>query len=83
MLEPLRPRVKDLDFDRRGLTVREGKGDKDRVTMMPAAVEGLRRQLEAARWVHQRDVAEGYGRVWIPNALARKYPHADREWGWQ
>ena len=72
---------KDLDFDRREITVREGKGDQDRVTMPPAAVvAGLARPREASRRRHERDVAEGFGRVWLPDALARKYPNADREW---
>jgi integrase len=72
------------DFAGEELTVREGKGDKDRVTMLLAAVrDGLRRQLDEARRLHERDPAEGYGRVWLPDALARKYPNADREWAWQ
>jgi integron integrase len=84
VLEGLRLRVKDVDFDRGELTVREGKGDKDRVTLLPEAVrDGLRRQLAAARRLHARDLADGFGRVWLPDALARKYPGADREWAWQ
>jgi integron integrase len=82
--EALRLRVKDIDFSRGEPTVREGKGNKDRVTMLPMAVrQGLQRQLDEARQLHQRDLAEGYGRVWLPDALARKYPQADREWAWQ
>ena len=84
VLEALRLRVKDLDFGRGEITVREGKGDKDRVTMLPAAlVEGLRHQLGEARQLHEHDLAQGFGRVCLPGALARKYPTADREWGWQ
>lgn len=82
--EALTMRVKDLDFDRRELTVRDGKGAKDRITMLPAAViEPLRQHLDAVRAQHRRDLAAGLGRVPMPTALARKYPNADREWGWQ
>jgi integron integrase len=84
VLEGLRLRVKDIDFARGELTVREGKGDKDRVTMLPTAVQqGLRRQLEEARRLHERDCAAGFGRVSLPHALVRKYPNADQEWAWQ
>lgn len=84
LLEALRLRVKDLDFQRGELTVREGKGDKDRVTMLPQAVTGpLQQHLRCVESIHQQDVAEGFGRVELPHALARKYPNADREWRWQ
>ncbi len=84
VLEGLRLRVKDIDFARGELTVRQGKGDKDRVTMLPAAVRpGLQRQLAGVRQLHERDLAEGFGRVALPEALARKYPNAEREWAWQ
>ena len=84
LMECLRLRVKDVDFDRRELVVRCGKGGKDRRTMLPARlVEPLRRQLVAARLVHLDDLAAGHGRTSLPFALARKYPEADREWGWQ
>jgi integron integrase len=77
-------RVKDVDFDMRQIVVRGGKGDKDRVTMLPAAAEpGLRAQLERARGLHERDVAAGGGDVPLPGALARKMPEAARSWEWQ
>jgi integron integrase len=82
--ECLRLRVKDLDFTRNEIVVREGKGNKDRVTMLPASVkEPLIAHLERVRQVHQRDLAAGFGRVQLPDALARKYPTANRDWGWQ
>jgi integron integrase len=84
LMECLRLRVKDLDFDRGEVLVREGKGDKDRVTILPAAVVSrLNAHLERVRTLHAADLAEGLGRVALPDALARKYPQADREWGWQ
>jgi len=82
LTECLRLRVKDIEFSRHEIVVREGKGDKDRVTMLPAAaVPRLRAHLEAVRRRHAADVAAGLGRVLLPDALARKYPNADREWG--
>lgn len=82
--EALRLRIKDLDFTRREITVREGKGAKDRRTLLPDVLSSpLRRQLEHARAVHAGDLREGFGRVWLPFALARKYPNANRETGWQ
>ena len=84
LMECVRLRVKDLDFARLQVTVREGKGDKDRVTMLPSSlVEPLQRQLERAKALHEVDVREGFGHVYLPHALARKYANADREWGWQ
>ena len=84
LMECLRLRVKDLDFDRLQVTVREGKGDKDRVTLLPeAALEPLRRHLEQVELGHERALSEGYAGVELPYALARKYPNLDREWGWQ
>jgi len=84
LLEALRLRVKDLDFERGEMTVREGKGDKDRVTMLPQAViPPLQEHLRAVQAIHQQDLADGYGRVVLPYALARKYPNANREWAWQ
>lgn len=77
-------RVKDVDFDRRTLTVREGKGDKDRQTMLPAtAIPGLRHQLAKVEAQHQRDLADGSGWVELPSALARKAPNAARSLAWQ
>jgi len=84
LMECVGLRVKDVDFARLQLVVREGKGDKDRITMLPSPlVEPLRRQLERARALHEADIREGFGRVHLPYALARKYPNAGREWGWQ
>lgn len=84
LMECVRLRVKDIDFARLQIVVREGKGDKDRVTVLsPSLVEPLRRQLERARALHQMDIREGYGRVHLPYSLARKYANAAREWGWQ
>jgi integron integrase len=82
--EALRTRVKDVDFVRNEIVVRDGKGEKDRVTMLPAAVkEPLLQHLEQVRRVHQADLKAGLGRAHLPYALARKYVNADREWGWQ
>jgi integron integrase len=84
LMECLRLRVKDVDFGRGEVLVREGKGDKDRVTMLPSAiVSRLTAHLERVRTLHTADLAAGFGRVALPDALARKYPQADREWGWQ
>ena len=77
-------RVKDLDFDRNQIVVRRGKGQKDRVTMLPAAVkERLAAHLLTVTRQHQRDLLRGEGRVVLPFALDRKYPGASTEWGWQ
>ncbi len=84
LMEALRLRVKDLDFERRELTVRDGKGGKDRLTLPPQSlVADLQHHLLAVRQVHQVDLAAGWGQVLMPYALARKYPNAAREWGWQ
>lgn len=84
VMECLQLRVKDIDFSYRQILVRDGKGEKDRVTMLPAAViEPLRRHLDRVRILHVRDVREGYGEVQLPYALARKYASAGREWCWQ
>ena len=84
LMECLRLRVKDIDFDRAELTVREGKGNKDRRTMLPRSLfDALRDQLGRAKRLHERDLSAGYGAVLLPNALARKYPNAPREWIWQ
>ena len=82
--ECLELRVKDLDFDRHQITVRQGKGRKDRVTMLPvAAREPLTDHLADVRRLHQADLARGLGRVVLPFALDRKYPNAAAEWRWQ
>lgn len=84
VLECLRLRVKDVDLGYRQVLVRDGKGEKDRVTMLPEKlVEPLRAHLERVRGLHARDLREGYGEVNLPYALARKYPRAAREWCWQ
>jgi integron integrase len=84
LLEGARLRVQDIDFGANLIVVRNGKGAKDRVTMLPAAVkEDLTRHLDAVQRLHGRDLARGAGWVELPDALARKYPNAGREWGWQ
>jgi integron integrase len=84
ILECLRLRVKDIDFARREILVRDGKGAKDRVTMLPETlIEPLLRHLERVRELHSEDLAAGYGSVYLPYALERKYPNACREWMWQ
>ncbi|HZK36271.1 MAG TPA: integron integrase [Aeromicrobium sp.] len=84
LMECLRLRVLDLEFTRGEIIVRDGKGGKDRVTMLPLSVKpSLDSQLAAARSVHQRDLADGWGRVALPDALARKYPNAPADWRWQ
>ena len=83
-MECLRLRVKDVQIETSQIVVREGKGSKDRVTVLPQnAVVGLRHQIAVAREQHQRDLAEGFGEVWLPMALAAKYPNAPKEFGWQ
>jgi integron integrase len=84
VMEGMRLRVKDVDFARREIVIRDGKGLKDRVTVLPRAiVPQLREQLACAHDLHEKDLAAGYGAVWLPYALARKYRPAAREWGWQ
>ena len=83
-LECVRLRVKDVDFAQHMLLVRDGKGEKDRITMLPEnVVTPLQEHLARAKQVHATDLVEGYGAVYLPYALERKYPHANREWGWQ
>lgn len=84
LMECLRLRVKDVDFARNEITVREGKGRKDRRVPLPATLrDGLQRQLARTRMLHEADLAVGHGEARLPYALARKYPNAGREWGWQ
>lgn len=84
LLEGLRLRVKDIEFARREIVVRAGKGNKDRVTVLPEnLIEPLRAQLARAQRLHQADLASGHGDVELPFALAAKYPTAGRAWGWQ
>jgi integron integrase len=84
LMEALRLRVKDVDFERGQIIVRGGKGDKDRVTMLPEALRTpLQEHLRGVALLHQRDAAEGLGSVPLPGALKLKYPGAEREWIWQ
>jgi len=84
LLEALRLRVQDLDFEMKQLTVRDGKGAKDRFTVLAEGViPPLREHLAGVQLTHQEDLASGYGAVYLPGALDRKYPKAAREWGWQ
>lgn len=84
LLECLDLRIKDLDFDRNQITVRQGKGRKDRVTMIPALVKtALAAHLEEVRAQHARDLQAGTGRAPLPDALHRKYPRAETSWSWQ
>lgn len=82
--EAIRLRVKHIDFAANQITVREGKGDKDRVTMLPQIIRSsLQQHLLKVKVLHDKDVREGFGRVYLPYALARKYPNADRAFAWQ
>jgi integron integrase len=82
--ECLRLRVKDIDFDYKTITVRDGKGEKDRATLLPdSLIAELKDQIEIARLIHQRDLKEGYGEVSLSYALAQKYPRAPKEFAWQ
>jgi integron integrase len=84
LMEALRLRVQDVEFKRREVVIRQAKGFKDRVTVLPQlAVKPLAHHLEAVRALHERDLAEGFGEVYLPYALERKYPDAGRSWGWQ
>lgn len=84
IMEALRLRVKDVDFGRNEIVIRDGKGAKDRITMLPVRiVPALRRHLAGVREIYEGDLAEGFASVWLPSALARKYPNAAREWAWQ
>jgi integron integrase len=84
IMEGLRLRVKDIDFKRREILIRDGKGAKDRVTMLPVSlVSVLQTHLTKARLLHESDLKQGFGAVYLPYALERKYLAANREWGWQ
>jgi integron integrase len=84
LMECLRLRVQDLDFSKNQITIRNGKGDKDRVTMFPESVKKpLVEHLNKVKKMHESDIAKGFGRVLMPDALARKYPNASKEWRWQ
>lgn len=84
LLEGLRLRVKDVEFSYSQIIVRDGKGQKDRVTVLPESLsEPLKRHLQKVKLLHEDDLDEGYGAVYLPYALARKYPASARSWGWQ
>jgi integron integrase len=84
LLECARLRIKDIDFERRTITVRQGKGRKDRITLLPESLrQRLREQIAQAHNQHRKDVADGAGFVELPHGLAIKYPRADRELAWQ
>ena len=84
LMECVRLRVKDVLFEENQIVVRDGKGAKDRVTMLPSSVKAeLETHLERVQLLHQSDLKTGGGEVYLPDALARKYPQAAREWGWQ
>jgi len=84
LMECLRLRVKDVDFGYSQILLRDGKGEKDRITMLPRRlINPLRTQLQKVRQIHDLALREGFGEVHLPYALARKYPRAGFEWGWQ
>ena len=84
LMECVRLRVKDVVLEQNQIVVRDGKGFKDRVTVLPLSLKPeLARHLERVKLLHQQDLAAGYGEVYLPYALASKYPGAPREWGWQ
>jgi integron integrase len=84
LMECLRLRVKDIDFEQRDITVRDGKGEKDRLTLLPESViDPLRDYLTHVQLLHARDLQAGFGSVYLPYALDRKYPNASRDWIWQ
>lgn len=84
LMECLRLRVKDIDFTYQQLTIKDGKGEKDRITLLPGKLkEPLTRHLKKVKVLHEEDLAAGYGEVYLPYALARKYPNATKQWGWQ
>ncbi|MDQ3057101.1 MAG: integron integrase [Pseudomonadota bacterium] len=84
LMECLRLRVKDVDFARNEITVRDGKGAKDRRTVLPRSlVEPLQREVDRAQALHALDLEEGFGNAWLPHALSRKYPNAACALGWQ
>ena len=84
LLECLRLRVKDIDFEQHQIVVRDTKGNEDRVTLLPAQLESsLQEHLRHVKTIHETDLKAGYGAVYLPYALERKYPSASKEWGWQ
>ena len=84
LMECMRLRIKDVDFGYKQIAVRDGKGSKDRITMLPEIIiEPLMRHLEKVKRIHESDLKAGFGAVYLPYALKRKYPDANRSWGWQ
>ncbi len=84
LMECLRLRIKDVDFDQKHIVVRDGKGQKDRITVMPQNFQqDLLDHIKEVKNMHEQDLQQGYGEVYLPSALARKYPNAAKEWGWQ
>jgi integron integrase len=84
IIELVRLRVKDIDFERNQITIREGKGEKDRTVPLPSElIDDLKHQLQRVKKRHDQDLEEGFGEVFLPHALARKYPNAAKEWCWQ
>jgi integron integrase len=84
LMECLRLRVQDVDFARNEIFIRDGKGAKDRITMLPESVSAkLQEHLTEVKKIHGRDLADGWGRVQMPTALDRKYPNAPADWRWQ
>ena len=84
LMERLRLRVQDIDFSRNEILVRDGKGAKDRITMLPMSLKApLQKHLKTVKAIHERDLAGGWGGVLLPDALDRKYPNAPKEWRWQ
>ena len=84
LMEGLRLRIKDVDFARNQIVIHDGKGEKDRVTMLPESLRmAIAEQLKRVKLLHEKDLAAGLGTVWLPGALKVKYPGAEREWVWQ
>ncbi len=84
LMDCVRLRVQDVDFEYRQIVVRNGKGKKDRVVPLPARLaEVIKKHLDEVRCLHQEDLEQGFGEVYLPDALGRKYPNAGKEWGWQ
>ena len=84
LMDALRLRVKDIDFRQSQIIIRDGKGAKDRITVLPDATKRpLKKHLKTIEEIHQEYLEKGYGSVWLPDALAKKYPNADRDWAWQ
>jgi len=84
LMECVRLRIKDIDFHYNQLTIRDGKGQKDRVTVLPEKIiTPLEKHLQKVEFLHKKNIKEGFGEVYLPFALARKYPNANREFGWQ